>query len=61
LVLPDEETKKKLITLLSKHLIYQEKPQLGFTDKIVSWFSEIIPDDEEKSLISNEKKLAAPL
>jgi len=60
LVLPNEETKKKLISLLSKHLIYQDKPQIGFIDKIAGWFSDLIPDDEEKSLVSNENNLATP-
>lgn len=50
LVVPDEEIKSKLTTILSEHLIYQEKPQRNFTDKMVDWFSNLLPDDETVSL-----------
>jgi hypothetical protein len=47
LVVPDEEIKKKLITILSSHLLYQETPQKTITDKMMDWLSQIIPDEEE--------------
>jgi len=47
LVIPDEETKGKITEILSKHLMYVEKPQRNFTDKLVSWLSNLVPDDEE--------------
>jgi len=47
LVLKDEEMKKKMIELLSEHLIYQERPHKNLTDKIVDWFSKLIPDENE--------------
>jgi len=47
LVLNEEGLKKELITLLSEHLIYQEKPQKNLTDKLVDWFSNLLPEDEE--------------
>jgi len=49
LIIPDEETKKKITEILSKHLMYVEKPQRNFTDKLVDWLSNLIPDDEEES------------
>jgi len=48
LIVPDDTIKKQLIDLLSQHLVYMEKPQQGFTDKVVDWLSNLIPDDEEK-------------
>lgn len=53
LVVPNEEIKKKLIEILSEHLIYQEKPQRNLTDKIVDWLTRLIPEEEENE---NEEK-----
>ena len=50
IVVPDEEIKKKLILILSEHLIYQEKPNRTLTDKLVDWLSKLIPDEEEGSI-----------
>lgn len=47
LVVTNDEIKEQLIHLLSEHIIYQEKPQRNFTDKMVDWLSNLIPDDEE--------------
>jgi hypothetical protein len=47
LVVQNEETKKKLIEILSDHLVYQEKPQKTITDKMLDWLSNLIPDEEE--------------
>ena len=46
LVIPDEETKKRVTAVLSAHIIYQEKPQKSFTDKAVDWLSSLMPDDD---------------
>lgn len=56
LVVPDEETKNKLINLLSQYLIYQQKPQKSFTEKLVDFFIGLMPDDEEET-----KKKTNPL
>jgi len=61
LVLPNEEIKKKLVLILSDHLVYQEKPRRAFTDKMVDWLSGLIPDDEEETPIVSKKPLASPL
>ncbi|MBI2641719.1 hypothetical protein HYW87_03955 [Candidatus Roizmanbacteria bacterium] len=47
MVVPNEELKKHLTLILSEHLIYQEKPQRSFTDKMVDALSRLIPDEEE--------------
>jgi len=49
LVVPNEEIKKNLLLILSEHLIFQEKPQRSLTDKMVDWFTKLIPDDEDKN------------
>ncbi len=45
-VVPDEETKNKITSVLSEHLIYQEKPNRTLTEKMIGWLSMLIPDDE---------------
>lgn len=54
LVVPSDEVKKNVMLILSEHLIYQEKPQRSLTDKMVDWFSKLIPDEEENKT-SSEK------
>lgn len=48
LVIPNESIKNKVINILSKHLIYQEKPQKNLTDKIIDFLSNLIPDETEE-------------
>lgn len=48
LIVPDETIKKQLITILSQHLVYTERPQRSFTDKAIDWLSNLIPDDKEE-------------
>jgi len=57
-VVPTIEIKKKSVELLSQHLMFQEKPQRSFTDKMVDWFSNLIPDDEE-DMGSSQKLIAS--
>lgn len=47
MVIPDVETKKKVMALLSKHLMYMEKPHRNITDKIVDFLSNLIPEEED--------------
>ena len=56
LVVPTEEMKKKLISILSAHLLYQEAPQKTITDKMLDWVAQLVPDEEE---VSKEEGLRA--
>ena len=47
LIVPDEKIKAQINAILSKHVMYVEKPQRNFTDKIVDWLSNLMPDDED--------------
>lgn len=40
--------KTSINAILSKHLMYVEKPQRSFTDKMVDWLSNLMPDDEDQ-------------
>ena len=47
MVVPNEEVKKKIMAILSEHILFQEKPNRLFTDKMVDFFTKLIPDDED--------------
>lgn len=49
-VVPNEDIKKELISILSKHIMYVEKPQRTFTDRAIDWLSNLIPDDEDAKI-----------
>lgn len=48
LVVPNESIKNKLINILSQYLAYQEKPQKTFIDKVITFLSDLVPDDVEE-------------
>jgi hypothetical protein len=47
LVVPDEKTKEEINAILSKHVMYVQKPTRSFTDKMVEWLSNLMPDDDD--------------
>lgn len=47
LIVPDADSKKKVVEILSRHLMYMEKPPRTLTDKMVDFLSNLIPDEEE--------------
>jgi hypothetical protein len=47
LIVPDEKIKSQINSILSKHVMYVEKPQRSFTDKMVEWLTNLMPDDED--------------
>ena len=49
LVVPTDDMKQKLITILSAHLLFQETPQKTLADKMLDWISILVPDEEEVS------------
>lgn len=61
LIVPSQEIKNSVMKLLSEHLVYMEKPQRGFTDKMIEWFSNLIPDDEEEAPSLSQKPAPASL
>jgi hypothetical protein len=66
LIIPEEQTKDTVNAILSKHLMYVEKPQRGFTDKMVDWLSNLMPDDDadstkEERASSHQRPMEQPL
>lgn len=46
-IVPDEEVKKNVVTLLSEHLVFKLKPEKTITDRLIDWFSALVPNDDE--------------
>lgn len=46
MVVPDEKTKTELVKLLSEHIVYQERPVRTLTDRLIEWFSKLVPHEE---------------
>jgi len=47
LVIPKDRIKKDVMKILAEHIVYQEKPQLGLTDRLINVLSYLIPDEED--------------
>jgi hypothetical protein len=45
-VVPDETTKKQLMEILNKRLMFMNQPPRTFTDRLIDLFSKLVPEDE---------------
>jgi|GEM_PF-641589 len=57
LVVPTDAIKTDLIKILAEHVVYQEKPGLTFTDRMIKILSSLVPDDEEEEDIPASIKI----
>lgn len=57
MVVPNEKLKNDLLEILSKHLIYQERPRKNITDRLLDLLSVIIPDESEEETQAVLQKL----
>jgi hypothetical protein len=48
MVIPNEEIKTHVRHILSEHVVFQDKPERTFTDRLIDWFSKLLPDDDEE-------------
>jgi hypothetical protein len=60
LVIPNKDVKDKVIKLLTKHIVYQEKPQKTTTDKLVDWLSRLVPQEKEVTEEKNHTPFSIP-
>ncbi len=63
MVIPTKDIKKDVVSLLSEHLIYQEKPNKTVTDKMVDWLSSLVPEEtsqEAPQASSSKPQPASP-
>lgn len=56
MIIPSLEVKNRVLHLLSEHIIYQEHPHISFVDRLIVWFSSLIPNDVEPDLSSSSQK-----
>lgn len=45
LVVPDEATRSAINTILSEHLMFLKNPPITFTDRLITFFSQMVPDE----------------
>ncbi len=48
LITPTPEIKQQVMRILVEHIVYVDRPQLAFTDRLINWLSYFIPDDESE-------------
>lgn len=48
LIVPNEEIKENVMTLLSQHIMFQENPRRTLTDRMTDWLTQLVPDEEEE-------------
>jgi hypothetical protein len=46
MVIPSSMIEKQVMRILAEHIVYQEKPNLTLTDRMIHWLSYLVPDDE---------------
>jgi hypothetical protein len=59
LVIPNNEVKEKVFSILTQHLIYQEKPKKTLTDKIADFFLSLLPEEEEEAITPKDSPVAS--
>ncbi len=47
LIIPTENIKKTVMKILVEHIVFQDKPVLTFTDRMIHWLSYLIPEDDD--------------
>lgn len=60
LIIPDEDIKTKVINILSRHLMFLEKPQRSITDRMIELLSNLVPEDEDLPSASSLSQKQAP-
>ena len=59
LVVKEEREKREIISILSRHLVYQEHPKKTLSDKVNDWLSSLMPQDDEITQKTKEPQVAA--
>lgn len=48
MIIPSESIKKSVMKILAEHIVYQDKPNMTITDRMINWLSYLIPDEDEE-------------
>lgn len=60
LVVPTDRIKQDIMRILAEHIVYHDRPQLTFTDRMINWLSYLIPDDEDEDVPAKLKMKKTP-
>lgn len=61
LVLPNDEVKKQVFQEVSKHIVYEDQPEMTFTDKLAGWLTTLMPEEVNQADASkHEEKPLSP-
>lgn len=47
MIIPSDTIKKSVMKILAEHIVYQDKPTISITDRMITWLSYLIPEDED--------------
>lgn len=47
MIIPSESIKKSVMKILAEHIVYQDKPTMTITDRMINWLSYLIPEEDE--------------
>jgi len=61
MVVPDDTIKSQVVSFLSDHLVYKEKPERAITEKLADLLSRLIPDEEQGPPSVSSTRQAVPL
>ncbi|MDA1317182.1 MAG: hypothetical protein O3B87_04115 [bacterium] len=50
LIVPTDSIKKQAMDILAEHIIYKEKPELTYVDRIIHLLTYLIPEDDEEEV-----------
>lgn len=53
-VVPDDSTLRKVLDLVSEHIVFQEVPDRSLTDAILDILNKLMPEEEKKTKPQNE-------
>jgi hypothetical protein len=56
LVIPNDETRKKVSSLLLDHIMFQEEPSKNLTDRFIDLFSKLLPTEDDEMESDEESK-----
>ncbi len=50
LIVPSEDIKKQVMNIFSEHIVYKEKPELTYIDRLIHLLSYLMPEDDDEEV-----------
>ncbi len=48
MIITSDQVKKAVMKILAEHIVYQDKPMLTLTDRMIRWLTYLIPEDDDE-------------